>query len=55
MKQHLNSLIIALTAIIVCAIATQAYKNRNNKTETINVTGLQKGLQKRSDRLECEL
>ncbi|MBK9453382.1 MAG: SIMPL domain-containing protein [Bacteroidetes bacterium] len=40
MKQHLNSLIIALTAIIVCVIATQAYKNRNNKTETINVTGL---------------
>jgi hypothetical protein len=40
MKQHLNSLILAVTAIVVVVIATQAYKNRNHKSETINVTGL---------------
>jgi uncharacterized protein len=40
MKQYLNSIIFAVAAICVTLIATQAYKNRNRQSDTVNVTGL---------------
>lgn len=40
MKNYLNSAIIALAAIIVAVIGTQAYKHRNRQADVINVTGL---------------
>jgi uncharacterized protein len=40
MKQHLNSIIFAIAAIVVVVIATQTYKHRNRQNDLINVTGL---------------
>jgi len=40
MKDHLNSLIIALAIIIAIGIVSISYKNRNRANDIINVTGL---------------
>lgn len=40
MKTHVNSVILAIAAIVVTVIATQTYKHRSRQNDTIHVTGL---------------
>jgi hypothetical protein len=40
MRTHLNHLIIALAVIIAAALFSNAFVNRNRKSDTISVTGL---------------
>jgi len=40
MRSHLNHLIIALAVIIAAALFSNAFINRNRKSDTISVTGL---------------
>jgi uncharacterized protein len=40
MKQHLNTIIIAVAVVITAIFFTTTYKNRNRSNDLINVTGL---------------
>lgn len=42
MKQHLNSIIVAIAVIATAVILSNAFVNRNKHTRTISVTGLGK-------------